>query len=137
MVDQPISDYGSYKYDYSYKVIIVGEPYVGKTAFADRGIHNKFQTHSTSTINPEYHSKIIKIEEKTLMFQIWDTCGQEAFNSVISNFFRHTDFVLLVYSVDNFNSLVNLSRWIEEVTKYVINPPMMLIGNKSDLENER
>lgn len=137
MVDQPSSDYGSYKYDYSYKVILVGEPGVGKTSIAERGVHDKFTPHSTSTINAEYHSKIVTVEEKVLKLQIWDTCGQEAFNSVVSNFFRNTDFVLLTYSIADSNSLSNLSKWIEEIEKYVTNPPMLLIGNKMDLESER
>lgn len=137
MVDLPSSDYGSYKYDYSYKVILVGEPGVGKTSIADRGVNNKFQVHSRSTINTEYYSKIVTVDEKVLKLQIWDTCGQEAFNSVVSNFFRNTDFVLLIYSVNDINSLANLPKWLEEIEKFVTNPPIFLIGNKIDLESER
>ena len=73
------------------------------------------------------------MEGKAIKLQIWDTCGQEIFNSIVVNFYRNADLVVLVYSLDNKQSLVNLSKWVEEVKQNVENCYFILVGSKSDL----
>ncbi len=70
--------------------------------------------------------------------QIWDTCGQEAYRSLITSFYRNSSLAILVYSIDNINSYNNIESWLNEI-KSQANPEIkiFLIGNKTDLENER
>jgi len=70
--------------------------------------------------------------------QIWDTCGQEAYRSLITSFYRNASLAILVYSIDNQNSYNNIEAWLNEI-KSQSNPETktFLIGNKIDLENER
>ena len=69
--------------------------------------------------------------------QIWDTAGQEKFNSVINNYYKGTDVAIYIYSIDNKDTFDSIQNWFQEVKKNsgqnVIN---ILIGNKKDLENE-
>ena len=70
--------------------------------------------------------------------QIWDTAGQERFRNIISSYYKGAQGIILVYDITDLDSFQNLTSWLIEIKK---NAPSfvnkILIGNKSDLENER
>ncbi len=70
--------------------------------------------------------------------QIWDTCGQEIYRSLISSFYTNSSLAMMVYSIDNENNFNNLEIWLNEI-KTQSNPDVKIfvIGNKSDLEDKR
>ena len=70
--------------------------------------------------------------------QIWDTCGQEIYRSLISSFYRNASLAMMVYAIDNKESFNHIETWLKEV-KLQSNPDIkiFLIGNKSDLEENR
>ena len=76
--------------------------------------------------------------DKNIKLQIWDTCGQEAYRSLITSFYRNSSLAILVYSIDNQNSYSNIESWLNEI-KSQANPEIkiFLIGNKKDLEDQR
>ena len=74
--------------------------------------------------------------------QIWDTAGQEKYQSVQGVFYRGADGCVLVYDITNIESFQGLRKWKEEFLNgsNVSNPetfPFVLIGNKADLITER
>ena len=70
--------------------------------------------------------------------QIWDTCGQEIYRSLISSFYRNASLAMMVYSIDSKESFIHIETWLKEV-KLQSNPDIkiFLIGNKADLEEQR
>ena len=80
----------------------------------------------------------IKLGDKVIKLQIWDTCGQEIYRSLISNFYRNSSLAIMVYSINNQESFDNIELWLKDLRIYS-NPDVkvFLIGNKVDLENER
>ncbi len=80
----------------------------------------------------------MKIEDKIIKLQIWDTCGQEMYRSLISNFYRNASLAMMVYSIDSKESFSHISTWLKEV-KLQSHPDVkiILIGNKKDLEEKR
>ena len=70
--------------------------------------------------------------------QIWDTCGQEVYKSLISNFYRNCSLALIVYAINNRNTFEHAENWLNDL-KNQSNPNVrvFLVGNKSDLEKER
>ncbi len=70
--------------------------------------------------------------------QIWDTCGQEIYKSLISNFYRNSSLAVILYSIDNKESFEHAENWLTDL-KSQANPDVriFLVGNKSDLEDER
>ena len=70
--------------------------------------------------------------------QIWDTCGQEVYRSLIGSFYRNSSLAIIVYSIDNENSFNNIESWLNEL-KIKGNPDIntFLVGNKVDLEDNR
>ena len=124
--------------DCSFKVIVIGDSSVGKSCLTLRGTKNKFKDFYTPTIGFEFLAFNIKIKNKTVRLQIWDTCGQEIYRSLISSFYRNSTLAMLVYAIDNKESFVNLENWLDEI-KCQTHPNLkiFLIGNKSDLEEKR
>ena len=70
--------------------------------------------------------------------QIWDTCGQELYRSLITNFYRNSSLAIIVYAINSKDSFENIEMWLRELRTHS-NPDakVFLIGNKCDLENER
>ena len=80
----------------------------------------------------------MRINNNVLKLQIWDTCGQEVYKSLISNFYRNSSLALILYAINNRDSFQHAETWLNDL-KNQANPnvKVFLVGNKSDLENER
>ena len=125
-------------FDLSFKIILVGDSGVGKSCLAIRALKNIFESLYQPTIGFEFMSSYIKIDGKIIKLQIWDTCGQEVYRSLISSFYNNASLAIMVYSINNENSFNNLDFWLNEIrTKANPDINIILIGNKNDLENER
>ena len=125
-------------YDLSFKIIIIGDSNVGKSSLAIKAIKNKFDPGYSATLGFEYYSFFIKIENQIIKLQIWDTCGQEIYQSLITNFYRNSSLAIMVYAINNRDSFEHIDNWLKEI-KINNNPDakIFLIGNKQDLEEER
>ena len=126
------------EYDLSFKIIVVGDSGVGKSCLTMKGTKNHFEDCYSPTVGFEFFTFNIRINDKNIKLQIWDTCGQEAYRSLITSFYRNASLAILVYSIDNQNSYNNIEAWLNEI-KSQSNPDTktFLIGNKLDLENQR
>ena len=124
--------------DLSFKVIIIGDSFVGKSSLANKAVKNKFDTGYNATLGFDYFSFFVRIDKKLLKLQIWDTCGQEIYNSLISNFYRNCSLAIMVYGINNRASFEHIDNWLKQI-KISSNPDakIFLIGNKKDLEDER
>ena len=93
------SDYPNY--DLSFKVIIFGDAKVGKSCISIKFVENTFVNNYISTVGNEFHYFNIKIfNEAVIKLQIWDTCGQEVYRSIIENFYKNSSLAILVFSID-------------------------------------
>ena len=122
-------------YDSSIKVIILGDSYVGKSSLINRLINNKFVDLS-STLSIEYHTYIISINDYKIRMQLWDTAGQEKYNSIISNYYKGTDVAIFVYSIDKQETFENIQMWYKHLKENNEDSLNILIGNKLDMEKE-
>ena len=80
----------SSSYDLNFKLIIIGDAGVGKSCLTTRATKDYFEENYSTTIGFEFFSLNIKVNEKTIKLQIWDTCGQEIYRSLISSFYRNS-----------------------------------------------
>ena len=125
-------------YDISFKIIIIGDSFVGKSSLTIKAAKNLFDNYYTATVGFEFFTMLFKISSKIIRLQIWDTCGQEEYRSLIQNFYRNASLAILVYSIDKRTSFENLEIWLNEI-KEKGNPDVkiFLVGNKNDLIENR
>ena len=126
------------EYDLIFKVIILGDSGVGKSCLTLKATKDRFEPKYAPTIGFDFLTFGIKINNININLQIWDTCGQEVYRSLISSFYRNSSLAVIVFAVDNENSFNNLEMWLNEVkSQSNVDMNIILIGNKNDLENER
>ena len=90
--------------DYTFKILIIGETSVGKTAIMERYCQDKFNNELLSTIGVDFNTKIEQVEDKMIKLQIWDTAGSEKLHTFTTSYYRGTQGCLIVYDVTNRDS---------------------------------
>ena len=126
------------EYEVNFKIIVIGNSGVGKTCITNQAVKHVFSNNYQSTIGMEIFSLFVKLNNKVVKLQIWDTCGQEIYRSLITNFYRSSSLAIIVYAIDQKESFKDLDLWIKELK--LNNSPdtkLMLVGNKLDLEDRR
>ncbi len=128
----------SSQYDYNYKIIIIGDSGVGKTCLTYRATSGEFLQKIAATIGFEYFPFVVKYQNKILKLEIWDTCGQEAYRSLIKSFFNNSSLAIIVYAVDNKKSFSSIEEWIRQC-RSLCSPDtkFFLIGNKNDVDRDQ
>ena len=122
------------KPDKEFKVVTIGDRRVGKTALIQRIKQNKCIEEYNTTIGIAYNNLNIKINDQILQLKIWDTSGNETYKSISKNYWKSASVAILVYDIANRASFENIDLWLKELDS---NSTKILVGNKSDLENER
>ena len=126
------------QYDLSFKIIVIGDPGVGKSCLTLKAIKNYFTDGHNATVGFDFFTYCVKLNGTVVKLQIWDTCGQEIYKFLVFNFFRNSSLALMVYSIDNKDSFNNLNFWLKDIkTQSSPDVKIFLIGNKSDLEQNR
>ena len=125
-------------YDYLFKLILIGDSYVGKTNIMSQYIKKEFSLNSKSTVGVEFGTKIIKLQDKIIKAQIWDTAGQERYKSITSAYYKGAKGAFIVYDITSKTTFDSVDKWIQDLNLYGDkNVTLLLIGNKSDLEEKR
>ena len=119
-----------------YKIIIVGDPYVGKTALFWKYIEGDgFKDNTTTITTIDFKIQEVIIEGKTVKLYIWDTAGQEKYRAIVSTYFKGCDGVMLVFDLSSFASFTNVTtKWYEISKCKSPNAQLLLVGNKTDLD---
>ncbi|CAN8328552.1 unnamed protein product [Cochlearia groenlandica] len=126
------------KVDYVFKVVLIGDSAVGKSQLLARFARDEFSLDSKATIGVEFQTRTLVIDQKSIKAQIWDTAGQERYRAVTSAYYRGAVGAMLVYDLTKRESFDHIPRWLEELRAHADkNIVIVLIGNKSDLEDQR
>jgi len=129
---------------YTFKIVIVGGPSVGKTCLFNRFCFNSFNFDTSMTIGLNFHSINLKIvnkykkdfsEELYIVNSIFDFGGQERFKPLIPKFIGGANGALLVFDLTNKLSLEQIDYWYDALLRYAEGSiiPKILVGSKSDL----
>lgn len=114
------------------KAIVIGDSGTGKSSISERFANNYYTDDTTMTIGVEFYSKTISVQQKTIKIQLWDTSGQEIFNSITRQYYRGADLILIAYDVTNRETLNNIEKWWEDVSKTTCDCIICLVGTKID-----
>ena len=123
----------SHKYDYLFKLLIIGESGVGKTCLLLRFTDDSFTANHLTTIGIDFKIKIINLENKLIKLQIWDTAGQERFRTITKTYYKGAHGIILTYDVTDQNSFKNIRNWIKQIEANAqTSVKKVLVGNKCD-----
>ena len=118
-------------------LITLGDGQVGKTSLIFRYIDNVYSSNYLSTIGIDYKFKNEKLSNGEIVnVKLSDTAGQERFRSIAKNFLMKADGIILVYDITNRLSFNNLENWFNDINEKASEKPIILIGNKLDLERK-
>ena len=130
-------NFGMKEYNYMFRVVFVGDVAVGKTQIINKFVKNNFSDNSYPTNGVNYATKVVEVEDKTIKLQLWDTSGQERYESITRSYLKGSHLTVLVYAIDDKNSFNNISKWVEEVKIQNKDIKFLLVGNKWDLGEEK
>ncbi len=129
--------------EFVYKILILGDPAVGKTSLLNNFIKKKFTKQYLPTIGVNILKYILQFETKekekveiNLMF--WDIAGQPQFYMVHKPYYQGANGIILVFDITRSSTFSNVNNWFNEAVKFGLSSvPRILVGNKIDLKDER
>ena len=126
---------------YNAKIIIMGEKEVGKTSIIQTYMTGRCQDKCKMTNTCTDHSKLVDVEDDgtttRLKLKIWDVAGDGNLKQLAHLFARDVQVAILVYSINSMQSFKSLCSWQERLEETNEDFLIFLVGNKSDLEDQR
>lgn len=123
--------------EYKFKISLLGEAAVGKTSLILRYVKNFFKEDLKSTIGTNFMTKTMNVGTSGVQLLIFDIGAQKIFSSMRVKYFQGSNAAIAVYDVTSRESLHALPEWIISVKDVCGNIPIIIVGNKVDLIDER
>ena len=120
-------------------LMLLGDGQVGKTSLTKRLTGNVFEDSQLTTIGKESYVYQTQLHGYDVKIKIWDTAGQERFKSMSVNVIKNVEGLILTYSIASRESFQNLESWLKQLNDAddLSKKPIIIVGNKSDLEASR
>ncbi len=117
-------------YDFTFKILILGDDSAGKAAFTRRYCYNIFNPSERLTIGVDFHVKTIELDGKKSKLQLWDVGGEERFRFLLPTYCLGANAAIFMYDITKPSNLDNISEWTNIVRSRGENIPIVLIGSK-------
>merc|ERR1711936_1548429 len=140
---EDIPDNPNNRFDYIFKIVIIGDATCGKTSLMKRYVDKSFHCDTLTTIGVDFNIKTFTMDDTIVKLQIWDTAGQEKFAPIGSLYYRGAQAVLLTFDITNKKSFENVEKWKEKWDSRQLGeeedtePVSVLVGCKADLDQMR
>lgn len=123
---------------YLFKIVIIGKAGVGKSSIISHATHDVCDTALQPNYVFDFSWKNYIIDDILCRIQIWDTCGQELYHSVIQNFYKRAYLAYLVFALDDYNSFLKAKVWLKEIKESENSDIIIfLIGNKCETQQRK
>jgi len=126
--------------DVKLQLIIIGDSGVGKTSFMDRFVENtpEFRQSFNPTVGIDFKVKTVVVDGKRVKLQIWDTAGQEKFNSITTAYYRSARGAIIMYDVTRPVTFKSLEKWFQLMSEHGRGDvEVAIVGNKCDLSGDK
>ena len=122
-------------YDYTFKILLLGDASVGKTSFTKRYCYNIFNPSERLTIGVDFHVKTIELRSYKIKLQIWDVGGEERFRYLLPTYVLGANAAFLLYDITRPATVDNIPEWANIVRQKGGPIPITLAGAKLDLQD--
>jgi small GTP-binding protein len=129
--------FGEEGLELAYKICIFGNSGVGKTTLVTRYITNTFHEEIQATLGATVHIKFMELENGRITVHVWDFGGHREYQFLISSYSRGASGGIFMFDLTNYDSLIALNEWLPEFEKTVRDVPIIIVGGKLDLEQQR
>lgn len=117
------------------KLVVVGDGYIGKTCMLWSFVYRKFPKDYVPTVFETHAIKIV-LNGESYTLSLFDTAGQEDWETLRVMAYPDTDVILLCYSVVRPDSMENIkTKWMPELNKYLPDALIVLVGTQVDLRD--
>ncbi|MHA2075356.1 MAG: Rab family GTPase, partial [Candidatus Hodarchaeales archaeon] len=124
------------KAKYHLKIIVCGAGAVGKTSLVRRYVEDKFEFNYLLTVGMDPSNRLIEVDDVLVNLVIFDVAGQKRFQTLREVFFRKAHGAILVFDLTRSETLDELEEWKHQIDERLGEIPLILVGNKSDLEDQ-
>ena len=124
------------KYDYLFKILLIGDSGVGKSCLMLRYTDDTFTENYLSTIGVDFKIKSYNFNNgKSAKLQIWDTAGQERFRTITTSYYRGAHAIIIAFDPTNRESFINIKTWMAEIERYTSESKIVrfLVSTKCDI----
>ena len=124
---------------FAFKLLLVGEPEVGKTSLIKRYVDDFFKEGYQITLGVDFLSKSVLITDPNgdvheLTFQIWDVAGQSGFTNFRHLYLKKAHGVFLVFDLTRPDpTYEKLDRWRADINEQSPTAKVIVLGNKEDI----
>ena len=124
-------------YDYTWKIMMLGDKEVDKTSLTIRYISGFFLDDLKLTIGVDFYSKTTNYNDKKVKLQIWDFGGEERFRFLLHQYCKGANAAFYLYNITIPRTFEHLQEWLEIIREHAGDIPIMLVGTNMDLQEKR
>ncbi len=128
-------------HDKTFKLCLFGDGGVGKTTLIKRYLTKVFDKDLKMTIGADFSVKELNLDGKNARLRIWDFAGEERFKVLLPSFAKGADGGIFMFDTTRYASLNNIEDWLSiferSTSEQHIEIPIIMVGGKIDLENQR
>ena len=131
-VDEPIKQ--------KFKVVVLGDPGVGKTTTILRFTDNVFMRAYVPTMGLNITQKRFRMNGRPIELVLWDIGGQVRFRSIANQFYEGASAMIIIFDLTSPTTFINASKWYNDIKDYFgdkFEQIGYLFGNKTDLTEQR
>jgi small GTP-binding protein len=124
---------------YRFKFVIIGDHEVGKTSLVRRFVENRFSHDYRATIGLNILSHSIEFFGNEIIYSLWDVGAQQYFKRFRQTYYLGTQAAFIVFDLTKRQSFDNIKEWYAELEEFIGGReiPIIIIGNKTDLKDQR
>ncbi len=125
------------EYDFTFKIVLVGDASEGKSYFARNFCYDLFNSDTRITIGVDFFIRSLNLLGQNIKFQIWDLGAEERFRFLVPTYCRGANGGIIVYDVKNANSLAHILENVQIIRREAGDIPIIIIGTKCEEDDQK